>query len=99
MIFIIQLILYEMALFSQFQFHFIIHVGLTKNEFYKISITKEVPLDAFTISLYTLADKLGLHVIDKQAVFQPVFAKKEMFCKSLNQIIPEGNLIGSTAKT
>lgn len=74
-------------------------VGLTKNEFYKISVTKEVPLDAFTISLYTLADKLGLHVIDKQAVFQPVFAKKEMFCKSLNQIIPAGNLIGSTAKT
>lgn len=75
-------------------------VGNTLQEFeQKIRNLKTTSLDAFTISLYLLAEKLQLHIKNKKIKFEPVISEKELFCKALNKNIPVGNLIGYIAKT
>lgn len=76
------------------------YVGLTIEEFRtKVAKIEDVPFDAFTISLYALAERLNLHVKSKKISFKPVIARKEMFCKPLDIFIPIGDLIGSETIT
>lgn len=75
-------------------------IGMSKEEFIQAAIGQnDAPLDSFTISVYALANKLGLHPTKKEVIFKPIPAKKTIFCKALNREIPVGNLLGNIITT
>ena len=75
-------------------------IGCSLEEFKgKTSNVKDQPFSAFSISLYALANKLNLHVLEKHFSFEAILADKEFYCKAFDCNIPVGHLIGSIAKT
>lgn len=75
-------------------------IGCSLEEFKeKTSNVKDQPFSAFSISLYALANKLNLHVLEKHFSFEAILADKKFYCKAFDCNIPVGHLIGSIAKT
>ncbi len=59
----------------------------------------EVPVDAFTIALYSVVKKLGLHVVSENTSCVPIIAKKDVYAEKIDRHIKGGCLIGNIATT
>lgn len=76
-------------------------VGLSTTEFEQLKNKPQSDehLDPFTISLYALADKLGLQVTTKQTAVSPLYSENEIYCRAFDRNIPVGQTIGNAYTT
>lgn len=77
-----------------------IGIGTPEAEFSGMASSAEAPApDAFTISVYALAEKLGLTPIKRSVSFKGLVSEKPVFCQALNKEISPGELIGTNTIT
>jgi 4-hydroxy-tetrahydrodipicolinate reductase len=74
-------------------------IGSTVAHFREATSAFGEPQDAFTTTLYVLAEKLGLHPAGVKAEYEPILAKEDRFAPIIERTIPEGDMTGYIVTT
>lgn len=73
-----------------------IGVGMTEEE-YRSHFTEDKlpPYNSISLTLMNIALELKLHILEAKTIWEPRFAKEDVYCKQMDWTIPKGNVIGT----